>query len=278
MTSVNRSQLPPARCIFCGRLGSPGNKLSEQHILPQWLRKVVPGAADPEQIIGRIRNNSKVDFDRGRGFTVRAKICCEECNTGWMSDLENQAKPILRPLVLGDDWEVDAENSETIARWTFMTACCAAAATGRDVSVIPRSQLLAFRDSDGMHLPMQFKVFLGHADRTEEVREGFSRTSDLLIERLPMLVKLRGLPAKGSIYRLVVKINELVIVAFGHNIKGFKYRPLLARDSQPFSNYLRRAWPASDDSFLIGDLPSLSEVGGVTALIGGPHRRIENQP
>ncbi len=47
---------------------------------------------------------------------------CEPCNTGWMSDLEEQVKPVLTPLINGASTTVAAGHRRLLALWATKTA------------------------------------------------------------------------------------------------------------------------------------------------------------
>jgi hypothetical protein len=55
------------------------------------------------------------------------KRTCELCNTGWMSDLEDQTKPVLVPLLFAEqpDFEITPESQRILATWAMKTALMA---------------------------------------------------------------------------------------------------------------------------------------------------------
>jgi len=56
---------------------------------------------------------------------------CENCNSGWMSQLEGAARPILIPLISGAQHprNLDSAEKEILAKWAFKTAFALDAAT-----------------------------------------------------------------------------------------------------------------------------------------------------
>lgn len=58
----------------------------------------------------------------GRSFDVVTKDVCRVCNSGWMSDLEAQAQPILTPMVLGEARVLNATDQHLLATWATKTA------------------------------------------------------------------------------------------------------------------------------------------------------------
>jgi hypothetical protein len=105
-------------CVFCG-----GIPVNQEHALPRWL--------------GRMFTNEIVDFSRtiqypgsdeldvrlwrGRPFSATVGGPCQTCNGGWMSDLESNAAPIIRPLVNGQDSILSAVEQHLVATWAVKT-------------------------------------------------------------------------------------------------------------------------------------------------------------
>jgi hypothetical protein len=56
-------------------------------------------------------------------FSMTVKEFCRPCNNGWMSQLENAAKPHLLPLVSGSDCRLSPAAQRVLAAWCFKTAC-----------------------------------------------------------------------------------------------------------------------------------------------------------
>lgn len=111
-------------CIFCGN--SAGSK---EHVFPNWLNGVFPvdktlptpewavkvGKSDQPKQISRTWSASEI-------ASVTSKLVCHECNTGWMANLENEARPSLIPLITGNSKELHPPEQLTIATWAVKTA------------------------------------------------------------------------------------------------------------------------------------------------------------
>ena len=107
-------------CIFCR-----GGPLTREHVLPKWLRSVSP--TDEAMVYFREVGGTRVHWQQ-RAFDATAKSVCEPCNTGWMSALEAEARPVLEASILGRACEFDAGAQAIAARWAFKT-CLVFAAT-----------------------------------------------------------------------------------------------------------------------------------------------------
>ena len=100
-------------CIFCA-----GKKLNREDLWPVWVVESVAQdrSAEIERIFGR---NSPVTYG---GKYVKARCVCEQCNGGWMSRLEESAKPILNPMIHDSSCAIDYVQQSVIAAWTIKTA------------------------------------------------------------------------------------------------------------------------------------------------------------
>lgn len=85
-------------CTFCNR---KGNK-SKEHIWPQWLQIELTGGTK-SNFSGTHISFSSVSVVSKRNQSGKSLVfgaICEDCNTGWMSQLESRFKPIFKKLRL----------------------------------------------------------------------------------------------------------------------------------------------------------------------------------
>lgn len=122
------------KCIFC-----KGTGMTKQHVFPQWLKNVVEL---PDPTTGSLKSIGDVKayvFDgdgaiidvikqpfyehkQGHVGSTALRIVCSNCNLGWMSSLEELAKPILTPLIKRGKVTLVADEITILARWVFMTS------------------------------------------------------------------------------------------------------------------------------------------------------------
>ena len=98
-------------CAFCPHSG----KLSAEHIVAKWMRDLFPHIT--QAWYGKhVFRSSTLDW--------KASVVCENCNNGWMSEIEAQhAKPALPPLILGEDgFPISESMARSIALYAFKTA------------------------------------------------------------------------------------------------------------------------------------------------------------
>lgn len=120
----------PNRCLFCDSTllpsGSGGQARSDEHVFPLWLQRYlgITGAmVTPTRVLSA--NRSILDV---RQHTMAAFVCggiCNACNTGWMSQLEYDVKPILVRLIdnPGQMETLTPGEQFKAARWVLKTAC-----------------------------------------------------------------------------------------------------------------------------------------------------------
>ncbi len=131
-------------CVFCENGKSFKGK---EHVFPKWLleelnykTKTQPffetefNKIDDFKVDSESNLRAKFNFDN-----FRSPYVCENCNKGWMSNLEGKIKPILVPLIHGHK---DLENLTKpekllIARWAVKTTCVIESVNFSKSSYIP---------------------------------------------------------------------------------------------------------------------------------------------
>ncbi|WP_147322748.1 HNH endonuclease [Emticicia sp. C21] len=110
-------------CVFCDSELTNNNR-SKEHVIPKWLLNFLNIGKTPVQpshitFEGRLKSQ--------RSHTLQALLAgsvCSDCNNNWMSRLENEAMPILKPLIRGEKGVVELNEKERmiVSRWTAKTA------------------------------------------------------------------------------------------------------------------------------------------------------------
>jgi hypothetical protein len=96
-------------CIFCRQPGA-----SEEHVFSRAVSRIVPGEGD---FISGIRQHPTKVID------ITNRATCVACNTGWMSDFEDRAIPLLIDPLQGRARTYSATEQIWLAAWAFKTAC-----------------------------------------------------------------------------------------------------------------------------------------------------------
>lgn len=108
-------------CAFCGE----NARLTNEHVFPAWLNAYLPGDR-PYWVLEQDRFVGKRPFEVRRpsqGLDFKVRVVCGRCNHGWMSALEEEAKPILERLLTTTQLQPLLKNEQAlIVRWATKTA------------------------------------------------------------------------------------------------------------------------------------------------------------
>ena len=111
---------PAGKCIFCG-----GGNLSKEHFWPEWASPLLPKYPINEHVEQHLTHTEKtklalppkIKTSQGHVWTKKIRVVCARCNNSWMSDLENDSKPILIKLIQSVPHTIPIDASRTLARW-----------------------------------------------------------------------------------------------------------------------------------------------------------------
>jgi hypothetical protein len=109
-------------CIFCNKT----REKAKEHIWPRWLQLNLYGDTKSQFDGMHISSNqiSVLDKRQQTGETLIFGRICKICNNGWMSDLEEDFKPIFHKLI--DDYKnitrLSKSERKTISCWSLKTA------------------------------------------------------------------------------------------------------------------------------------------------------------
>ena len=121
------------RCAFCGELG----RRSREHVLAQWMRDVIgplpmqrtsygSGFGTLEDGNAYASAGESVKVSQNSLLHQVTRTVCLTCNSGWMSRLEADAKPILKALFAarrsGVRLTVAPDEASVLARWAAKTS------------------------------------------------------------------------------------------------------------------------------------------------------------
>lgn len=106
------------RCIFCEGEG----KMTREHVFPRWLEQIFPDVGTVDYVRRTVTSDADERHKRpGPGFDVVVRDVCDACNTGWMSALETQVRPILTPMFCGEPRVLSAPDQQIVATWATKT-------------------------------------------------------------------------------------------------------------------------------------------------------------
>ncbi|CAM4299790.1 hypothetical protein KIPE111705_46905 [Kibdelosporangium persicum] len=126
--------------MFCGAQG----RLTDEHTFGDWLRKLGYSGAGLREI-----GDPPIVQNAGP-FSHKLKIVCANCNNGWMSRLEQDAKPLLVHLFRAHGRLIPIEEDAqiTLARWAYKTAVVCAYSDKNQVDAFPEEHRREFYETD----------------------------------------------------------------------------------------------------------------------------------
>jgi len=213
----------------------------------------------------------KRDWPAGQNANLQVRSVCADCNNGWMSALEQEARPILEPLIrshklLGPR----TRDAEILSRWSMKTLMVSEAAH-------PSRAFFEASERLGLatlgQLPSQVKtvISLARSDGLPplqilqpEVRLRFSASNNakrtvmvpgtsctLVLSSLVIQVAVLRIPASMNASPFIAKVidrwsdHSLVIHPVGR-ASGRPAREPRALDSDLFSQFVNRWLPNPD--------------------------------
>ena len=166
-------------CIFCGSRKKP----SKEHIWPEWMREHFPKMEgqshnkDTHTSRWKTALGSKRIKRQGHLSTLKIRAVCEECNNGWMSQLESETKPLLKSILQNQHVEITEAGQGTLARWIAVKTIVGEHAEP-DICVTPETDRYLLR-SQGI-IPSYFAIYIGrHMTTSDTARLRTSQTISL---------------------------------------------------------------------------------------------------
>jgi hypothetical protein len=228
------------KCAFC----HDEAKLSGEHVWSDWMNRVLP--AIPYQFT-RENETGEPDRWKTRSLNQKLPVVCENCNNGWMSDLENlHARPAMKDLITSDKGTLlSPERLRSIAIFAFKSAVIV------DHALVPNPKFrdrepffsadsrTAFRQS--LVIPAGVQMWLG---AFKEEGHGILRA---LYHASPPEVE-HGFESYVLTYGVGFVLFQVVVTRWlGIGVPGF--RPSV-RQSRVWNKFTLPLWPSDGRSAL----------------------------
>ena len=103
--------------------------MSGEHFWPQWAAPLLPNGADLsyradahffDHATGSRTAPPQNRRRQGPIINRKVKTVCRSCNSGWMNQLEQAARPDITALASDQEHVLDAEAQERLTRWVLM--------------------------------------------------------------------------------------------------------------------------------------------------------------
>jgi hypothetical protein len=120
-TTRARAETPQYKdtCAYCGKPA----KLTKEHIWGKWSAKHLdPPTRGGVHLVRLNTPEVKKGAQHGRGPTRSRtlRIACDDCNGGWMKDVNERAKPTLVRLAKGEWWYLSPYERQNLAAWATL--------------------------------------------------------------------------------------------------------------------------------------------------------------
>lgn len=255
---------PRVRCIFCR--GSP---LTLEHILPDWMREIIPRTPDQKHNFITATKNPDVsqerietsDLRQGHPLSKKVRVVCKSCNTGWLSDFEDELKPKIKPLILGGKSILTPWDQRRVATW--------AAKTSMTMEFIhPETAAITFGEREYLRLHREpkktFNVWIG---RYKGIRHKFAyHHHSLLFESGSPTPTETMVPPNTQ--ATVIRAGGLFLHVTSSSAPGVTFD---LKNETPGSrgDELRRIWPSpsGDLNWLAAPALSDSDINNFLALL-----------
>jgi hypothetical protein len=225
-------------CIYCR---GPG--LSKEHIWPKWLRDYIDmddlnyplqrAIEYPTHITDSIKVIS------GHPFSRRVRMVCSNCNNGWMSQIQEDVKPVIVDLFQGKRFEIFRRPRRLISSWAAMSTIAADATSERFAVVSEEERKEFFRN----RLPPEhWRIWIGLCSDNIKAPNYRHYSSELLSNkdrhRSGSISEAATIQATTyRIRRLAVHVMTSSNEAGREVIRKWKWRR--------FRPYLTRIWPVT---------------------------------
>lgn len=128
-----------------------GAQITKEHVFSDWLNglPLLPPGGRWQIHMTRDGGREPITYSSPKLAQTVGRYC-ESCNTGWMSDIEAEVKPIATPLILGEPTQLTVPDQLKLATWATLRAYIIEAsdiggernvlATGQDYEAMFRDQ------------------------------------------------------------------------------------------------------------------------------------------
>ena len=158
----SREAAHPKLCIFCSTAG----KMTREHIWGKWLKQFVRRDMNKHhfhaQRIPRpgAPTTSLTHLKAGDPLSSQVRVVCTKCNNTWLSRIQEEAKPILIPLIRGQRSALGENAQKKLSAW-----CAMATMTAEYIDPDPYSVAIPQKDRDWLMntgaAPPGWRIWIG---------------------------------------------------------------------------------------------------------------------
>jgi hypothetical protein len=238
------------KCIFCGE----PKKLTKEHLWSRWIRQLVSHDAKKHEHVNQIFRSEGIETAtrvwsgdvRNRGV----RSVCGECNNGWMSSLEEHARPALEPLIKGELFFLNQNTQKTVATWIAMKTMIAEYFDPPRVAVplIERQFLRRHRKPPTEN----WRIWIGNYER----RQWNAQWAHSAAGIAPVTSMARPGPQIPNTQTTTIIVGKLYAHIFSSEIQSLVSRASLGKRGV---ERLARIWPIQED-FIVWPPRPMSDI------------------
>ena len=150
-------------CIFCQSDG-----LSKEHFWPNWLKDYIDVSHSDkhtsEVYSGNVKSKAELEKKSkrpGNLITKKFRVVCTSCNNGWMSSLEEKAKPFILSAIENKKYTLNEDEILLFSKWVAMKVMVAES-NHDGTQVTPITDLKEFNTSNT--IPSYYRIYIGRHD------------------------------------------------------------------------------------------------------------------
>ncbi|KAB1160981.1 hypothetical protein F6X68_06645 [Micromonospora sp. AMSO12t] len=235
----------PNACRFCG---TTNRQITKEHVWPDWLREYLPALRQYGHIERWNSAGGRQQWQQPV-LTATVRVFCGACNNGWMSQLEDAAKRIVGPMVVGNAVKLDANAQQTVANWVALKGLVAAQTSSVE-QPIPESHYRRVYHLKGAP-PNTMRVWIGR--RLNLADPNWPRRAQLFgAHFIPVTDKLPVFPvppdferyrSEGGVFNATIfQVGHFFALALQHDWPGLRARP---NPGSAAAGALRPIWPTA---------------------------------
>lgn len=101
--------------------------MTREHVFSEWVKKVLEENPQWRSNKAYIRGNKGGPETHVKGDILDStvRIVCDECNGGWMGNIEKNALPYVGPMIKGEQIRLDRNAQHAVATWAALKAVVA---------------------------------------------------------------------------------------------------------------------------------------------------------
>ena len=196
--------MPSARtakpCIFCGGT----SRKTREHIWGDWLKAYVSHDLNKHGMVYHdIDRPGEVNLRRriraGDPLNSQVRVVCANCNNGWMSIIQNEAKPYLIPLIQGARTLLSRDGQIKVATWITM-----ATMTAEFLTYAPRQIAITAEERNAfLNNPRPiggWRIWIAFWDEPHRIPDQWTHTSSAIYdpEDIPDVEHFDGAPQTNT--------------------------------------------------------------------------------